>query len=106
MLHKVYRKSLILCVFSVCLAVVPWPVLVVYDLSVLVVLLAEWSPGSKEGNGVDPVDAGKEEPGNQKPVYSLLSKLSFRSTIESVEGRDAREEEEHRHLPNVHEHHP
>ena len=89
MLQKVYRKSLILCVFSVCLAVVPWPGLVVYDLSVLVVLLAECSPGSKEGNGVDPVDAGKEEPGKQKSVNSLLSKLPFRSTIESVESRDA-----------------
>ena len=89
MLHKVFRKSLILCVFSVCLAVVPWQGLVVYDMSVLEVLLAEWSPGSKEGNGVDPVDAGKEEPGNQKSVYSFLSKLPFRSTIESVEGRDA-----------------
>ena len=106
MLHKVFRKSLILCVFSVCLAVVPWQGLIVYDLSVLVVLLAEWSPRSKEGNGVDPVDAGKEEPGNQKSVYSLLSKLPFRSTIESVEGRDAGEEEEHRHLPDVHEEAP
>ena len=76
------------------------------DMSVLEVLLAEWSPRSKEGNGVDPVDAGKEEPGNQKSVYSLLSKLPFRSTIESVEGRDAGEEEEHRHLPDVHEEGP
>ena len=72
----------------------------------LVVLLAEWSPRGKEGNGVDPIEAGKEEPGNQKSVCSFLSKLSFRSTIESIEGRDAGEEKEHRHLPDLHEDDP
>ena len=52
----------------------------------LVVLLAEWGPWSKECNRVDSVEGGKEEPGDEKSMCSLVTKLPFRPSIESVEG--------------------
>ena len=106
MLHQVLRKGHVLGVLLLHLAVAPWQGLVVYHFSVLVVLLAEWSLWSKEGNRVNSLETCKEEPGNEKSMSSLLTKLLFRPSIESIEGRDTREEEEHWHLPDIHEDNP
>ena len=86
MLHQVLRKGHVLGVRLLHLAVAPWQGFIVCHFSVLVVLLAEWSPRSKEGNGVDSVEGGKEEPGNEKSMCSLVTELLFRPSVEGVEG--------------------
>ena len=80
--------------------------LVIDHFSMLVILVAEKSPGCKEGDGVDAVEDWKEEPEDKQAVGSLVPKLLLRPTIESVECGDAGEEEEHGHLPYVHEQGP
>ena len=49
------RKRVVPGVLVVHLTVVPWHVLVVCHFSILVELLTERGPGSKEGNGVDSI---------------------------------------------------
>ena len=71
----------------------------------LKILLAKRSSRSKVSDGVDSIQGCEKKPGNQKSMCSLFPKLPLRPTEESVEGRDTGEEEEHRHLPDVHEHH-
>ena len=109
MFYQELGKRLVLSVHIHCLAVIPWHRLVVYHrgdhFSVLVVLLAKRSSRSKVSNGVDSIQGCEKKPGNEKSVCSLFSKLPLRSTEESVEGGDTGEEEKHRHLPDVHEHH-
>ena len=77
--------------------------LVIDHCSMLLVLVAERGPGSKEGDGVDAVEDWKEEAGHEQAVGSLVPKLLLRPTIESEECGDAGE---HGHLPNVHEQEP
>ena len=64
------------------------------------------SAGSKIGDAVDSVGEYENKPGHKQAMNSFLSKLSFRASLECMIGRDSREEEKHRHLPNVHEHEP
>ena len=109
MFYQELGKRLVLSVHIHCLAVIPWHRLIVYHrgdhFSVLKILLAKRSSRSKVSDGVDSVQGCKKKPGNQKSMCSLFPKLPLRPTEESVEGGDTGEEEEHRHLPDVHEHH-
>ena len=52
---------------------------------------------------VDSVGNHKDKPWHKEAVNSFLSKLLLRASVECMEGRHSREEEEHRHLPDVHE---
>ena len=109
MFYQELGKRLVLSVHIHCLAVIPWHRLVVYHrgdhFSVLKILLAKRSSRSKVSDGVDSIQGCEKKPGNEKSMCSLFPKLPLRPTEESVEGGDPREEEEHWHLPDVHEHH-
>ena len=77
--HQVFRIGIVLCVLHEGLAVLPWKAIVVVHFSILVVLIAERGSGSKEGDWVDSVEDGKEEPGHEKAMCSLVPKLLLRS---------------------------
>ena len=58
---------------------------------------------SDKGYTVNSVGQYKKKPGHKKAMNSFFAKLSLWASVERMEGRDSREEEEHWHLPDVHE---
>ena len=58
---------------------------------------------SKKRYAVDSVGKHKDKVWHKEAVNSFLTKLPLRASVECMEGRHSREEEEHQHLTDVHE---